>query len=424
MKAQNNVYPYFTVCVCLFFFFFPSCRQETALERALRLAGDNRAELERVLEYYRSDSLKLKAAEFLIRNMPYHIGVHEWIEDPQGQSYEFDLEIGIYDEILMSRMDSLSACGYKIRTEKHRDIEVVSADYLIENIDLAFEVWQKPWSRSFSFDDFCRYILPYRIMNEPLCSLRREMQQRYLHYLDSAGFTTPGEACLFLNGMLKKRYTYAGFSPTYPSIEEMNKNGRSNCEGLAIFYAFLLRAVGIPTVVDRTVWAKSTDGHAWCAMLDENHIFQTFSGGDSDFETFRIVFSKRRKLIPPKVYRRTFDIQRPDIVMEDDGYRTFLKNPYYQDVTDSYYNPFFDLRVTLPLEAGEKDSYIYLCGSGTNNYQVLALGERKGRECIVKNVVGDNNFIIAECRDGANLNFLTGVLYLDSLGNVTEGIRE
>lgn len=114
MKAQNNVYPYFTVCVCLFFFFFPSCRQETALERALRLAGDNRAELERVLEYYRSDSLKLKAAEFLIRNMPYHIGVHEWIEDPQGQSYEFDLEIGIYDEILMSRMDSLSACGYKI----------------------------------------------------------------------------------------------------------------------------------------------------------------------------------------------------------------------------------------------------------------------------------------------------------------------
>lgn len=78
----------------------------------------------------------------------------------------------------------------------------------------------------------------------------------------------------------------------------------------------------------------------------------------------------------------------------------------------------------MPLEAGEKDSYIYLCGSSTNNYQVLALGERKGRECIVKNVVGDNNFIIAECRDGANLNFLTGVLYLDSLGNITEGIRE
>lgn len=72
MKIQYNIYPYFTVCVCLIFFFFPSCRQETALERALRLAGDNRQELERVLLHYKDDSLKQEAARFLIENMPYH----------------------------------------------------------------------------------------------------------------------------------------------------------------------------------------------------------------------------------------------------------------------------------------------------------------------------------------------------------------
>mgnify|MGYP006870105449 CR=1 FL=1 len=40
------------------------------MERALREAGDNRMELEKVLAYYRDDTLKYQAACFLIENMP------------------------------------------------------------------------------------------------------------------------------------------------------------------------------------------------------------------------------------------------------------------------------------------------------------------------------------------------------------------
>lgn len=393
---------------------------------ALKQAGTNRVELEQVLEHYRNDSLKLEAAKFLIRNMSYHVAIHERIEDPQGKPYKFDLEegLGAHEEVLTIRMDSLLACGYRVHKEMRRDIETVSAAYLIDNIDCAFEVWRKPWARCFSFDDFCNYILPYRVANEPLCSLRGEMQRRYLHSLDSAEFTTPGEACLFLSGLLKDQYVYVGLSPTYPSVEEMDETGTSNCEGLAIYYTHVMRAVGIPVTMDCTVWTKLTGGHAWCAMLDENREFQIFGGGDTDFEIFWRVFYSRRRLIPPKVYRRTYGIQHSNIVMEDDGYRTYLKNPLYRDVTDSYNIPPFDLKVTLPEGAGEKDSYIYLCGSKTNNYQVLALGERRGRECVVKNIVGDNNFIIAECKDGVNLNFLTEVFYVDSLGRMTVGMHE
>ena len=46
--------------------------RDRELEEALNLAGENRPELERVLEYYKDDSLKLEAARFLIRNMPGH----------------------------------------------------------------------------------------------------------------------------------------------------------------------------------------------------------------------------------------------------------------------------------------------------------------------------------------------------------------
>ena len=51
-----------------------SCSKYPAdVKHALKLAGDNRIELEKVLEHYsqhQSDSLKYKAACFLIANMP------------------------------------------------------------------------------------------------------------------------------------------------------------------------------------------------------------------------------------------------------------------------------------------------------------------------------------------------------------------
>jgi hypothetical protein len=64
---------------------FPAC-QNTPLERALKIAGENRKNMEWVLEYYRqapADTLKLKAAVFLIENMPGHYSYSDlrWQED-------------------------------------------------------------------------------------------------------------------------------------------------------------------------------------------------------------------------------------------------------------------------------------------------------------------------------------------------------
>ena len=41
------------------------------LERALEFAGENKGELLKVLRYYEGDSLKYRAARFLIENMPH-----------------------------------------------------------------------------------------------------------------------------------------------------------------------------------------------------------------------------------------------------------------------------------------------------------------------------------------------------------------
>lgn len=69
-------------------------------------------------------------------------------------------------------MDVLSA----LYGEKIYDSKIITADYLIENIDLSFEVWKKyPWNKHLSFDDFCEFILPYRIANEPLSNWQKKI---------------------------------------------------------------------------------------------------------------------------------------------------------------------------------------------------------------------------------------------------------
>ena len=60
------------LCIICSAFFFWSC--ESNLEKSLKMAGENRSELEKVLEHFENDPdpLKFEAAKFLIENMAPH----------------------------------------------------------------------------------------------------------------------------------------------------------------------------------------------------------------------------------------------------------------------------------------------------------------------------------------------------------------
>ena len=218
------------------------------LEEALNMAGNNRIELEKVLKHYEHDSLKLKAARFLIENMPYHIGINDYIYDPQGKAYSFDLSKyrGDVDNLVRSDFDSLLKCGYRFERKKVKDIEAVKADYLIENIELAFEMWGKSWAKDLSFSIFSQYILPYRVSNEPISQKRKELMNRYVSVLDSAAPYSSLEACMVLNQFLKSKVYFRGFSPIYNSIEYIDRYKVDNCEGLATYFSYVARSLGIP----------------------------------------------------------------------------------------------------------------------------------------------------------------------------------
>ena len=133
--------------------FFSGCthKKNSPLEEVLKLAGSNRHELERVIKHYSkdpADSLKLKAAEFLILNMP-----GKYSEDTRllgrCSNRKFTVEQSSDKQKVLDT--------YRLRIEAKDDLKYITAEYLISNIDLAFQVWNdKPWGKYISFDTFAK----------------------------------------------------------------------------------------------------------------------------------------------------------------------------------------------------------------------------------------------------------------------------
>lgn len=388
------------------------------LEAALQMAGENRIELEKVLKHYEYDTLKLKAARFLIENMPYHHGINDRILDHTGKEYFMDLSKYRGEDEIRQTYDSLLKMGYHIERVLQKDIENLTAIYLIENIDLAFEVRNKKWTREIPFYIFCKYILPYRVSNEPLSKMRKVMISRYMKIMDSIAPNSPEEACLGLNKYLKKKIRFKGFSPFYNSIEYVDQYKWGNCEGLAVYFTFLARALGIPCCVESTQWTKNDAGHSWCALIDGSGKAHPFGAAELSFEEFKHVFS-RRNMIPAKVYRKEYQAFFSNI-LEDDGYVTYLKNPTLHDVTKEYAAKTFNLEINLKEFSVKDGMIVYLCGYNGGNWKEVALGSCYASKAMIKDVVGDNIFRLAKSDDGRELSFLTDPFYVDSLGVVEQ----
>jgi len=158
------------------------------LEVALQAAGGNKKELQKVLHYYKknpADSLKYKAACFLIENMPFYTyssgeqlenykSYYAWLKKSRGQTAK---------QVAVSVKKIYGPLG---ESEKKHDMREVDSAYLCNNIEWAFKVWrEQPWGKNVSFETFCEYILPYRIEDETLEYWREMYYEKYNSLLDS-----------------------------------------------------------------------------------------------------------------------------------------------------------------------------------------------------------------------------------------------
>ena len=114
-----------------------SCNRNPKLNYALERAGENRAEMEKVLEHYRDSGMKYEAARFLIENMPASFGAVsadlQRLRPVYAKHHAISSEHGFaYSTEWGERLDSLcEAEAHKFhRTTMSVDVESLPAEQL------------------------------------------------------------------------------------------------------------------------------------------------------------------------------------------------------------------------------------------------------------------------------------------------------
>lgn len=348
------------------------------IDTVLQRAGDNRGQLEKVLQHFalEGDSLKKQAARFLIAGMRNHSYVTYRLSDTAGNTIPFDaVSFPSYDSLLTA-FDSLEETHGPLEFEHDErvyDAETITADLLIQNIDLAFRAWSEyPWAGFLTFDQFCNFVLPYRGSGEPLESWRPYFLQRYAWVADSTH--EPIEAARLINRDVRswfgfdRRYYY---HPTDQGLAEMLQSGLGRCEDMTNLAIYAMRAVGLAVTSDYTPhWGNANNNHAWNAILLPNGRVVPFMGAEADPGEYALVNR------PAKVYRKTFSPQPDNLAFIEHSQEKvprWLGGESYQDVTADYVKP---VNVLVEMERPIPDSVdiAYLCVYNSGDWQAVDWG--------------------------------------------------
>jgi hypothetical protein len=338
------------------------------------ITGNQRDEVLRVIDHYAAnttDSLKLRAAYFLIKELPRQIFY------TSSQLEKFDTLFSIiaakpadwqesipwYGNHINKIFDSLEkdygkCCDVKIKHDK----DFITADLLIENIDLAFASWNKPWARHYTFQQFCEYILPYRSSTEILEKWRAKYVKRFDTIVpqlkDSANVL---ELAKRVNDEAQLRFqTGINRYPVEISPSNLLKTSFADCKSIANHKVFAMRAMGIAIAVDYVpLWGNGFNGHYWNALFDTVGRPVNFMTALNDVQA-----QTAYNWILTKVYRRTYSAN-PEVSKllneTDKQCPPFFYDPAYIDVTNEYV-PVSEISVTLDQStAGNVNKYVYLC---------------------------------------------------------------
>jgi hypothetical protein len=309
------------------------------IEQTLSQCG-KQTEVESALEYYTAptDSLKRKAIHFLIEFYP---------------------------------------------PKRYSELE---KDLLVENVELAFEAWKKPWANHLNFDEFKELILPFHLERDSTGTFwRKRFMQEYSFIQDSLrsypNHSPTIAACIILNNALKTKYAVGseiGRKRNPVSFNAWQHQRTGDCAGISELTNQIMHSVGIPTAVEFTPqWANNTDKHYWTVVLDGPN-FKPFAGtergpGLDKVELVYQSFVRKRS----KVFR-IYYAHNPQSLRQitTDDIPPVFDNPCLYDVSIGTI-PTQSVRVILP-DSINDDEYVYLSVFARNRLNGIAWAKRDG----------------------------------------------
>lgn len=346
------------------------------VELALRKAGENRPELERVLRHYRggNDRQKFDAACFLIANMEGHGFVDYALYDGAKNEIAFDALAYRNFAEAQAALDALEKQHGALdfgRKDFVADLETIRADLLIDNIDHAFAVWrEKPWAKDVRWEAFRDHVLPYRGSNEPLCITRGAILRECEPVVAAVAAPLTAEK---IGAALRKHVDrWIQFSelyyvhPTDQGYEEMRRSGLGRCEDITNMILYVMRAHGIPYAADYTPWwADRDNNHAWEVVLDAD-------GRGAAQLSHRAA----------KVFRKTFAAQPASLAFQkgpDEQAPRWLDGRTFYDVTDQYQRT-SDVTVRFDAAPPATSRFAYLCVFNGGEWRPIYWGRIGNRQ--------------------------------------------
>lgn len=329
--------------------------------------------LQVVLDKFQDDPLKHRAAVFLIENLPFHYSYEGEALNDYLKLFELHGKGTMYPDKVL---DSIKrACGpfHMDRLEAKSDIYIDPA-YLIENIEWAFKVWrEQPWGKNVSFDDFCEFILPYRVGDERLEPWRERIYNKYNQLLDGIRELPEAEDPKYVSQVLMDSLHKApvyftelfSFGPHYgPKVVDWRSG---SCVNFTDLQLYVFRALGLPCSEEIMLMRGNKNvPHYWNAAFDK------------DGNSYRCsILDPTSELNSPdnywdpkgKVYRRTFSVNRGMILAmgkKPEERHPSFRYPCFRDVTAIYAGS-KNRTLTIgpenfysPLKKGEP---VYLCSA-------------------------------------------------------------
>ena len=430
----------YTLFATLILVAFSGCsKDDIYLHYALKAAGENKSELKAVLKHYRTvdkDPEKLKAAKYLIANMPAHYSYRDTAAI--NRYYSIALQIlgtGPSPDWQRDTLRQISDTQFAgITSDIISDVQVMTADYLIYSIDHAFKQWKtQPWAKHLSYEEFRDWILPYKVTEQQSLDAWRDTLSR--HYSDSISTVTdPFDqrntiygAIEIVRNELHSKLSAIGHRVIWEDRGSIPMRSAAtwirmtygSCLDYVTMGTAVFRSLGLPSTVDQVpCWGRNSEGHSWYVFPDDRGrkqvtINSLIMGAGFQFYPYERI---------PKVWRTTYTINRDLVKYRNSSKYVYPFDVCREDVTDLY-NLTSDLAINTREDQINKlkdKKYVYIAmaaNSGGPHWRVLDYGRLKKTKALFKKM-GRNMLYVALGYDGKKLIPISDPFILRKSGKV------
>lgn len=363
-----------------------SCQRHSLLRETLTEAGSNSAELQSVIDSY--DGNIKDVAEYTVGAIWGHRGrTGPGIDSLENLYRELPgAYVWLFDPSQLIRGKRFAA----MPLSESKDSEVLTADYLKNNIDDACWLWEnRLWNQDLPREIFCEMILPYRIADEPLTEWRSSYREWLREIEDTVARCASSviAARIIASHIGSAHYNDQLSTPHRSALSLLNTPigyCREDCDRTV----YAMRAMGIPVSIDLIlVSPENGASHSWTVVWDNiDRMTRMFDNGAYLPTRDSIHYDHRRK---GKIYRQTFapDFDRIRRFRSAKNPPAALLNPWLKDVTAEYFGHNKATVEILPDKAVLiKNDAVYLGVFAGRRFQPIDIAELNGYNAVFTDI--------------------------------------